>query len=585
MDALRSRYSHLVARAIIAAVMIAFVGLIGRLILINAHDGPSLLSRARRQQRSVIPIKARRGFIVDARGRILTGTMLRRSVFADPKILPDKDETAGKVATILGLDAVEVGADLLAAGDRRFFVIQRGVTEDQADRIKAAGIYGLGVFDEPCRTYPMNDLAAPLIGFVSPDGTGVTGLERQCDAWLRGENGVKTIIRDARRKAFWLAEGGYRPARDGLHVVLTIDAEIQAIAERAVVSAVEEFAAESAVAVVMQPRTGAILALVSVPGFDPNHYRDYSTDRYRDRAITDPFEPGSTFKPFVAAGALAEGVARLGDMIDCEMGLWQIGKRVLHDHNPYGLLSFADIVVKSSNIGMAKIGQRLGDQRLHDWVTRFGFGERTGIDLQAEDPGRVRPLERWDDFSVTSVPMGQEISVTAVQLVRAFAVFANGGLLVQPHVIRAVLDADGRLVNDFSNPPPVGRVVSEEIAGTLKNRILLSVVSRGTGRRAALAQYQVFGKTGTAQIAKHRGHGYARNAYVGSFVGGAPARSPQVVALVAIRRPQRSLGYYGGTVAAPAVRDILADTLAYLQVPPDEPAAPSTALSAAPPLD
>jgi len=582
---LRSRYSHLVARAIIAAVMIAFVGLIGRLILINAHDGPSLLSRARRQQRSVIPIKARRGFIVDARGRILTGTMLRRSVFADPKILPDKDETAGKVATILGLDAVEVGADLLAAGDRRFFVIQRGVTEDQADRIKAAGIYGLGVFDEPCRTYPMNDLAAPLIGFVSPDGTGVTGLERQCDAWLRGENGVKTIIRDARRKAFWLAEGGYRPARDGLHVVLTMDAEIQAIAERAVVSAVEEFAAESAVAVVMQPRTGAILALVSVPGFDPNHYRDYSTDRYRDRAITDPFEPGSTFKPFVAAGALAEGMARLDEMIDCEMGLWQIGKRVLHDHNPYGLLSFADIVVKSSNIGMAKIGQRLGDQRLHDWVTRFGFGERTGIDLQAEDPGRVRPLERWDDFSVTSVPMGQEISVTAVQLVRAFAVFANGGLLVQPHVIRAVLDADGRLVNDFSNPPPVGRVVSEEIAGTLKNRILLSVVSRGTGRRATLTQYQVFGKTGTAQIAKHRGHGYARNAYVGSFVGGAPARNPQVVALVAIRRPQRSLGYYGGTVAAPAVRDILADTLAYLQVPPDEPAAPSTALSAAPPVD
>lgn len=565
--------------------MIAFVGLIGRLILINAHDGPSLLSRARRQQRSVIPIKARRGFIVDARGRILTGTMLRRSVFADPKILPDKDETARQVSSILDLDAVEVGSDLIAAGDRRFFVIQRGVTEDQADRIKAAGIYGLGVFDEPCRTYPMNDLAAPLIGFVSPDGTGVTGLERQCDAWLRGENGVKTIIRDARRKAFWLAEGGYRPARDGLHVVLTIDAEIQAIAERAVVSAVEEFGAESAVAVVMQPRTGAILALANVPGFDPNHYRDYSPDRYRNRAITDPFEPGSTFKPFVATGALAEGMAGLDDMIDCEMGLWQIGKRLLHDHQPYGLLSFVDIVVKSSNIGMAKIGQRLGDRKLHDWVTRFGFGERTGIDLQAEDPGLVRPLERWDDFSVTSVPMGQEISVTAVQLVRAFAVFANGGLLVQPHVIRAVLDADGRLVNDFSNPPPVGRVVSEEIATTLKNRILLAVVNRGTGRRAALTRYQVFGKTGTAQIARHRGRGYARDAYVGSFVGGAPARNPQVVALVAIRRPQRSLGYYGGTVAAPAVRDILADTLAYLQVPPDEPAAPSTALSAAPPVE
>lgn len=565
-------------------VMAAFVGLIGRLVFISAHDGEALLSRADRQHRSVIPIRSRRGKIADCRGFIFATTVLRRSVFADPKIIPDKQEAARRVASILGLDAVELGDDLLAAGDRRFFVIQRGVTEEQAERITESGIYGLGVFDEPARSYPMNGIAASVIGFVSPDGVGVTGLERQCDEWLRGENGVKTIIRDAGRKAFWLADGGYRPSRDGLHLVLTIDAEIQTIVENELMSAVGEYDAESGFAVAMQPKTGAILAMVNVPGFDPDRYREYDPERYRNRTITDPFEPGSTLKPIIAAGALAEKVVKLDEVIDCERGLWKIDTRLLHDHHPYGNLSFVDVLVKSSNIGMAKIGIRLGEARLYEYVKRFGFGEKTGIDLQAEDGGILRPLERWDDYSVTSVPMGQEIGVTALQLVRAFCVFANGGMLVQPHVLRAVLAADGRIMNDFSNPPPVGRAISEEIAETVKNKILLRVVSSGNSR-AALSNYQVFGKTGTAQIPKKGGGGYERDAYVGSFVGGAPARNPQVVVLVSLRRPDRSLGYYGGTVAAPAARRILGRTLAYLQIPPDDPPATASTAQASWPVD
>ena len=574
------------AKIVIGTVMVALTALVGRLVYINAKNGQMLLARAERQQKSVVPLKARRGLIVDSQGRIIAGTILRQSVFADPKIIPDKRAASEQVAAILGADARELNHDLIAAGDRRFFVLRRGVTDEQAERIRQAGVYGLGIFDEPARTYPMNSVSASIIGFVSPDGVGVSGLEHQCDEWLSGANGVKTIIRDAGRKAFWLADGGYRPARDGLHIVLTIDSEIQTAAEREIEATLKKYEAESGIAIVMHAKSGAILAMVNAPGFDPNNYGDYGPERYRNRAITDPVEPGSTFKPFVVAGALADKTVSMSDTFDCERGLWRDGKRLLHDHHPYGLLSLEDVVVKSSNIGMAKIGKKMGARRLFDHITAFGFGQRTGIDLIGEDPGIVRPLSVWNDFSVTSVPMGQEIGVTPLQMTRAFACFANGGILVQPHVIRAVLAADGRVLSDFSDPPAIGRIIPEEIADLMKRDILASVIRRGTGTGAALTSHQVFGKTGTAQIAKKGGGGYEKNAYVGSFVGAAPMNDPQLVIFVAIRKPNRSKGYYGGVVAAPAAREILAHAMAYLQIPAEKILTPQvTALSAMPATD
>ncbi len=574
MDALRSRRSYLAGQAIIAVVVAAFLGLVGRLVYINAHDGPQLLARAKRQQRSEVPLHHRRGMIVDCRGRILSGTLLRKSAFMDPTVLPEKEDAveaaAGTAARILGLEPGELSQGFLAAGDRRFLVLRRGITAEQEEHIKQAGIYGLGVFDEPYRVYPMDGLAGALVGFVAADGHGVNGLEYQCDAWLRGENGVKTIIRDARRKAFWLAEEGYRPARDGFHVVLTIDAEIQATVERELLAGVERFAAEGGVGIVMHPKTGAILAMANVPGFDPNDYGDYGASLYRNRAITDPYEPGSTFKPFVAAAALSEGVVKLGEVFDCEDGVWKDGRRVLHDHHPYGLLTFEDVVVKSSNIGMAKIGKRLGPERLHRALKAFGFGDKTGVDLSGEDPGMVQSLSRWSTYTTTSVPMGHEISVTPLQLTRAFCALANGGEMLQPFMIRAVLAADGRVVRDFSDPTPRSRAVPAKIAKTMKDKLLCAVVNRGTGKKAQLARYQVFGKTGTAQIAAAGGGGYKKErAYMASFIGAAPADDPQVVVLVAIRRPDPSIAYGGGAVAAPVVREILSHTLAYLDVAPD----------------
>lgn len=569
MDALRSRSSNLAAHGLIATVMMVLLVLVGRLIYINAYHGPRLLSKVHRQQRSDVPLQPRRGYLVDAQGRIIAGTMPRKSVFADPQLIPDKEAAARKVGEILGIDPQEIVPDFLAAGDRRFFVIRRGVSEEEAERIGQAGIYGLGVFTEPYRTYPMNNLAASLVGFVSPDGVGVSGLEYQCDSWLRGENGVKTIIRDARRKAFWLADDGYRPARDGFHVVLTIDLEVQATVERELEVAVQRYQAESAVAVVLNPSTGAILAMANYPGFDPNGYQDYGADYYRNRTITDPYEPGSTFKPFIAAAALAEGVVRFGEVFDCERGAWQDGTRTLRDHHPNDYLTFEEILIKSSNIGMGKIGKRLGNERLYKYVKAFGFGEKTGVDLLAEDPGILRSLSRWNTYSTTSIPMGQEIGVTPLQLARAFCVFANKGKLVKPYLIRAVMDAEGRVVNDFTPSPPDTQVLPEEIVRLVKDRILCEVVNQGGARTASLAHYQVFGKTGTAQIAKKGGGGYEPNAYVSSFVAAAPARDPKLVALVSVRRPNKALGYYGRVVAAPAVRGILSHGLAYLEVSPD----------------
>ncbi len=579
MDALRSRHHYSAGHVIVGLLLAALAGLVGRLVFINSHHGPSLIARAERQQQSIVPLKHRRGLIVENTGRIIAGTLLRKSIFADPAVLPDRQLAAEKVAEILSLAAGEMNElaeDLLAAGDRRFYVIRRGVSNEQAELIRQSGIHGLGVFDEPYRVYPMNDLAAAVIGFVSPDGVGVSGLEYQCDQWLRGENGLKTIIRDARRKAFWLADGGYRAARDGFHVVLTLDAEIQSRVERELAAAVAQYRAESGVAIVMQAKTGAILAMANVPSFDPNNYGDYGSSRYRNRAITDPFEPGSTFKPFVAATALAEGVVQLGEVFDCENGVFVDGKRTLHDHHRYGLLTFEDVLIKSSNIGMAKIGKRLGNTRMYQGVRAFGFGETTGVDLLGEDPGKVRPLPRWNSFTTTSVPMGHEVSVTPLQLARAFCAFANGGRLVQPYIIRAVLSADGRLMKDFSDPPSLGQAIPEHIAAIIKDKILVEVVNRGTGSKAQLARYQVFGKTGTAQIAAREGGGYGKKAYIGSFVAGAPAGNPELVVVVSITRPDPAIAYYGGTIAAPVVREILAHALPYLQIPPerDETAAP-----------
>ncbi len=564
----RLKSSYISGQLLMSLVLTSLAALVGRLVFINASQGPRLLARTFEQQRSTVPLPARRGLIVDCHGRILAGTALQKSVFADPALMPDKLQAAEQVGQILDLPTGELGQDLVAAGSRRFFVVRRRISDDQAAALRATRVPGIGVFEEPYRTYPLTSLAAQVVGFVSRDGAGLAGIEHQCESWLSGESGVKTIVCDAARRAFWLAEDGYQPPRDGYHVVLTIDAVIQAAAERELQAAVDKFKAESGVAVVMDPRDGAILAMANVPTFDPNHFQDYaegSAWRFRNRAVTDPFEPGSTFKPFIAAWALAERVTQLGEIIDCEAGMWRDGKRLLHDHHPYSGLSFEDVVAKSSNIGMAKLGKRLGNRRLQAALRAYGFGQKTGVGIVGESEGIVPPPHQWTSFSTTSVPMGQEIAVTPVQMVRAFASLVNGGRLVEPFMVRAILASDGGVVQEHKPTSP-REILNRGVANTMRDVILTGVVNHGTGTQAALGRYQVVGKTGTAQVPKPGG-GYVPDAYVSSFVGAVPRQDPRLVVFVAVRRPVKSIGYYGGTVAAPAARQIMASALAYLQVP------------------
>ncbi len=532
--------------------------------------------------------------IVDAQGRVMATSVERPSVFADPAVIPrvrlvldpnvvrpekiiaepqvvkSYEVVARELGRVLGLDARVLADELLCRAGRRFFWVKRKVSEEEARAVRSLNLRGVGIIYESERRYPMNKRFAHGLGFVDPQGRALAGLELRFDEALRGREGRRTVVTDVRRRAIYTSKEGYAAPEDGSHLALTIDAAIQAAAEEALAGAVEQFQAQAGSVIVMSPQTGEVLALANVPTFDLNDYANYPESARCNVAIQAPFEPGSTFKPIVAAAALAEKVTWPGERIFCHHGLYKAGRRRLHDHHPFGTLTFEQVVVKSSNIGMAILGQRLGNERLHAYIRRFGFGRPTGVELPGEDGGIVLPLRRWTSYSTTSLPMGQELAVTQIQLAAAFSAIVNDGVLLRPRVVRGVIGADGSVKEDRSKPAVVGRVLSEATASKMAEDILVRVVEEGTGRRAKLAGYRVSGKTGTAQIARRGGGGYEPDAYVSSFVGAAPAGDPEVLVYLMVIRPVKRLGYYGGTVAAPAVREILIKTLGYLGVPPAE---------------
>ncbi|MBN1491851.1 MAG: penicillin-binding protein 2 [Phycisphaerae bacterium] len=562
---------------VLAAVcLIAMVGRLAYVHAVLAQEGTELATHLARQQRATLPIPARRGEILDAAGRVLAGSQDRPSIFADPAFVQDPAEVSRKVAPILGMRH-EVLCDKLLkakAEDCRFVWLLRRGDEEQERAIRELNLAGIGIIVEPFRRYPMHSVAAHVIGFVNIDDKGLEGIERRYDELLQGTPGSSTVYRDAARRPMWTAEGreGYVAPRDGMSLQLTIDSAIQEILEQQVAAAVEHFNAASGVGLVMNPTNGHVLGMASVPTYDPNEPGASPGDARRNRVLTDPCEPGSTFKPFVASAALAENVVRRGEIINCKNGAHTFGPRRLHDHHPYGDLTYEQILIKSSNIGMAFLGERLGNERIHRYLSApfgFGFGSKTGIDLDGEDSGQLLPLRKWTSYSTTSLPMGQEISVTPLQLANSFCTLVNGGKLLRPRVVRAILDPQGQLVEAFTEPEVVRQVIPTEIADYISKTVLVAVVNEGTGRRAELDQYQVLGKTGTAQIARKDGRGFEPGAYTSSFIAAAPASDPEVVVLVMIRKPKRH-AYYGGTVAAPAVREVIRRSLAYLGTPPDK---------------
>jgi cell division protein FtsI (penicillin-binding protein 3) len=368
---------------------------------------------------------------------------------------------------------------------------------------------------------------------------------------------------------------------DGATLVLTIDAYIQQVTQKVLGETVAKYGAEWGAAVVFDPQSGEVLAMATMPDYDlsapvPPGFAEMSEAkqeefraRWRNRAVTDCFEPGSVFKPFVASCALDEGLVRIDEVFAVNGPVRNFGRRTIRDTHAYGSLTLHEIISKSSNIGMGMVGGRCGMERLNRYVRSFGYGDITGVGLSGEHTGLVQDFSRWNpSFSPQSIPIGQEIAVTPIQVVTAFSVFCNGGVLLRPRLVRGVIGPDGETLADTSRPIPVRRVLDEHTTEVFRKRALVETVTEGTGKTARLDEYQVFGKTGTAQIARPGGHGYLPGKYVGSFVGGAPSDNPRAVVLVSIYKPSKE-GYYGGTVAAPAVKEILAETLAYMQVPPE----------------
>jgi cell division protein FtsI (penicillin-binding protein 3) len=487
------------------------------------------------------------------------------SVFADPFVVEDPADAAAKAAPVLGMTADELYRILAEDRKQRFVWLKRRVSPETAEAVQRLRVFGIGLAAEGERHYPNGSLAAHVLGFVGQDEQGLEGLEQMFDTRLAGRKGQAYILADRRRRPIWSEPDQFVPAEDGEHLVLTIDAMIQAWAEEAVAEAREKFHAASATAIVMDPRTGAILALANVPTFDPNRYSESPVDARRNRAVTDPSPPGSCAKPFFAAVALERNAVRLGEVLYCEDGYWAAAK--LHDAgHRYGNLTFEEILIKSSNIGMAKLGKRLGNERLYAGLEAFGFGRRTGVWLPGESAGCVHPLARWTKYSTTRIPFGQEFSATPLQLLTAFAAIANEGRLVRPQIVRGALDGRGEVVADLAKPQIVGQAIRPETARTMIQQVLVGVVERGTGTACRLEGYRVFGKTGTAQKIDPETGAVSHTRFIGTFLGGAPAEAPRIVVLVSVNEPDRSLGYYGGTVAAPAVKKILQEALPYLGV-------------------
>src|SRR5437899_8518797 len=556
MTGLRTRV--LVLAGVLA---LAFTGVLGRLGWLQIVRHADLAALAERQYSRTMLLPAQRGPIVDRQGVALATSSPAESLFAQPRAVGDPVRVAARLAPLLGAPAEDIHAQLTSG--RQFVWLRRKLPPATAAEIKALREPGLGFLPEPLRLYPNRELAAHVIGFDGVDG-GLEGIERACNGPLSGTPGKAVVGRDALGREV-VTEATLQTPAPGQGVMLTIDKTIQYLAEREIDAAYRRTQSKAAMAVVMDPKTGDLLAIAVRPTFNPNTFFDVpSKDVWRNRAVTDPFEPGSTFKVIMAAAALEEGVVRPDDRIWAENGQITIARTTIHDWKKYGWLTFGEVLQNSSNVGSMKVGLALGRDRYHRYMTAFGFGAPTAVGLPGESRGVLREPQRWSPLSLPTMSIGQEVSVTALQMLAAVGAVANGGTLMQPRLVKAEFDADGREVRRVE-PRAVRQVVSLETARTL-SRMLVQVVEHGTGHLAGVPGYDVAGKTGTAQKLDPATRRYSRAPGVLSFVGFVPADQPRLVLLVLLDEPKTEK--WGSEAAAPVFSAIAGPVLRYLEVPP-----------------
>jgi cell division protein FtsI (penicillin-binding protein 3) len=533
----------------------------GRLVYLQVVRHADLAARAERQQMRTVTAPAKRGEILDRRGRVLAYSVDAESIYAVPSDIEQPQKAVAAICAALDDCTAKEREQLLERfGRQRAFVyVRRQVMPEQARRVKALDLEGIGFMKENRRFYPNKELAAHVLGYVGIDSTGLHGIEATYDNLIKGKPGTVLVQTDARRHAFSRLE---KPPTTGASLELTLDEYLQHIAERELKAGVSEFRASSGSAVITDPYTGEILALANYPTFNPNAFRQASESARRNRAVQDLYEPGSTFKIVTAGAALEEKMIRSSDSIDVSAGMIRFGGRVINDDHRYRVLSFEDVIVKSSNVGAIKVGLKLGPERLGLYVNRFGFGRPSSPDFPAESAGIVWDPARLNDSALASVSMGYQVGVTPLQMAAAVSSVANGGELLEPRVVRAVI-RDGKRI-----PVPrkvLRRTVSAGTAAEL-TRIMEAVVERGTATQAQLPGYTVAGKTGTAKKLVH-GSYLGHSNYNASFVGFVPSRKPVYTIIVLIDSPH-ARSYYGGAVAAPVWQRIADAALRHSGVPP-----------------
>jgi len=550
-------------RLILATFVVIFGIALGRAAWLQVVHAATYGAAAQRMHEETLTTPAGRGSILDRTGVQLAIGEQDTTVYADPHMVSDARGVALAAHRLLGADANKLYPQLLHK-EKRFVYVARFADPKAADAFLAKHFTGIGSYPEERRAYPQNTVAAPVIGYAGIDNKGLGGLELEYDHKLAGRAGRQTIIRDATGQAIDTLSS--TPERQGQSLFTTIDSRIQANAEAVLRKTVTQFRAASASAIVLDPRTGAILAMAQAPVYDANNAGSVPYATQRNRAVTDTYEPGSTFKLVTIAGALSQGIVTPSSKFRLPYSI-HVADRVIHDaeYRPTEWLTTSEILSHSSNVGAVTIAEKLGSASLMNWIEKFGYGKKTGIDFPGESAGFVLPLEKWYGSTIGNVPIGQGISVTPIQMASAYAAIANGGLWVQPHLVERI---GGQLYNDHKRR----RVVSPAIDKALKQMLTGVVDEHGaTGNAAAIPGYTVAGKTGTAQVPGP--HGYTTGKYVASFVGMVPVKNPRLVVLVVVNEPTR--GIFGGTVAAPAFAEIAKFDLQYLGVAPDHRVAPA----------
>lgn len=541
--------------------LLFFLAIFGRAVHLQIIQGPELKKMATRQHSKTLNLQSKRGDIFDRNAKELAVSIEVDSVFAQPNKIESPRTVAKVLSPLIGVSSAELEKKL--RGDAGFVWLKRQVDLKDEQRQIVRELDGVGIIKESRRYYPNRQLASNIIGFTGLDANGLEGVERYYDSMLKGSSARFAGEKDAMGRTLVYQDPDKTVPLEGMEVELTIDKTIQYVAEKALKKAVDKYDAAGGTAIVMDPSTGEVLAMANQPSFDPNDIASFGASHWKNRAVTDVYEPGSTFKIFLIAAALDEGLIKPSNTFFCENGNYRVADRVFHDHEKYGWLDVPHIIKYSSNICSAKIGEKLGKVQLYRYMKAFGFGSRTGIDLPGEAAGSLRHYNKWSGVTLHTVSFGQGVSVSGVQLLSAVSAIANGGFLMKPYVVRSVKDQNGAVVSE-SHPVVTRRVISSETAGTLTGMLVGVTEEGGTGVKAAIADFEVAGKTGTAQKPDFKRGGYARGAYVASFVGFVPADNPRLAILVTVDEPKGE--YYGGLVSGPVFKEIAEESLAYLGV-------------------